>query len=731
MDNFMTSGVFHSALDYLERSGIKQLRILGGEPTIHPRFTEFVDVGIKRGFTLLIFSNGLMPEKVLNHLQSLDPRQLTVLLNTIHPVENNPAGVCKQQDTMRILSKRVKPGINLFRRGQTFEYLIHDILRYDLIREIRMGLAHPLLSRRNVYLHPEYYRETGIRISDFVEKAAHEGIKVGFDCGFVPCMFQQNSFQKGVEPWTTPGKSCNPILDLLPDGRFISCYPLNDFYQFPLLPQITSKQLVEIFEHKLAPFSHFGIFPHCRECSLFRTRCSGGCVSQKIIRLNREKRERIRGTIPDRSEVLRKAEILKLSENLDIGSRIPPKPYRPENGREILNEPEIIAHLKKGQITKEVSIYLHIPFCRTKCAFCDLYSFPLNHHNDHLKTPYVEAMIREIEFWGELMGKQCTHVTTIHFGGGSPMVLPHELLSKILATLKSYFPIDKTTEIALEITTDEISEENIRFFGNENISRIHTGIQTLSKDIRKIIGRNDHIEGVGEKIKELKKNHKVISADLLFGLPNQSPDGFLSDIHHLIGLGFDGFALYEFQPSKFIKRKKLTDRFFLPNKYENFIMLQNAKELLNGKKFHNVFYNHYGNERDKNLYFTFLQRKEDCISIGAISDGVVGGINFRHNSFNKYMNSVNQHRIGLDYGYRESAERSMKTQFEVALMSTKIPESLLAGFSEIYGDRFEKIFKGWNRNGMINESSGKFELSAGGCYFISTMIEEVRNLKQG
>ena len=726
--NTMSMEIFNSALDYLKRSEIPQLRILGGEPTLHPRFLEMADTGIKRGFHILLFSNGLMSNRILDYLVTLANEQVTVLLNTIHPLENEPDGMLKQQNTMAVLGNRVKLGVNIFSREQQLDYLIDAILKYGLLKEIRLGLAHPLLSKNNTYLHPKFYKDIGLKIFDLLEKAAKSGIKVGFDCGFVPCMFPENSYDKLGDPLSFMGKSCNPILDLLPDGNFISCYPLNNRKKVEINSHITSKQLVEIFNHNLASFSDFGIFPHCRDCELFGNHCSGGCISLKYNRLQNERPMGFQKSM--NADIQLSAEVRKVLNVFDVNDRVPPKPFIPNTKAEILRESEIINLIKKEELSKKLSIYIHIPFCQTKCTFCDLYSFPVSKNNAYLKEEYFNSVIKEIEFWGNLTGDKYAHVTTIHFGGGSPMLLSHKLLSKILDKLKLFFHIDRTTEIAIEITADEITDQNTAFFQNENISRIHIGIQTLNENIRKMIGRFDSLSNISGKIEELKKINAIISTDVLFGLPNQSEKCLISDINRLALFGVDGFALYEFQPSKFIIRQKGKNKFFLPIKYENFQMLLIGKDLLNAKGFNNVFFNHYGNKRDKNLYFTYLERNEDCIALGAISDGVINRVNFRHKTFKNYFHSIKQKEIGLEYGYLETEERKRKKRFEVSLMSTSISTTAVTDLTGYYGNVFLKVFNYWKSTGLIKQNNDGFELTASGCFLISNMIEQLRMLNR-
>ncbi|MCB0586590.1 MAG: radical SAM protein [Phaeodactylibacter sp.] len=283
---FMPEETFDRTLEFLERSGIGQVRLLGGEPTIHPDFIKMVDKALERKFHVLIFSNGLMPRKAIERLAKADPETTTILLNTIHPLEEDPKRMKKQQKTMEILGPRVMLGVNIYSRRQELDYLIPYILDYGLIREIRLGVAHAVLSQKNVFLHPKFYREIGQKILSLHRKARQHDIQIGFDCGFVPCMFPEEELEELGPLLEKTGNCCHPILDLLPDGKFISCYPLNNLHTLSLDDNSHAAELTRQFSEKLEAYNNIGIYPHCTSCPLFqRSYCNGGCTAFKMNRL--------------------------------------------------------------------------------------------------------------------------------------------------------------------------------------------------------------------------------------------------------------------------------------------------------------------------------------------------------------------------------------------------------------------------------------------------------------
>ena len=420
----------------------------------------------------------------------------------------------------------------------------------------------------------------------------------------------------------------------------------------------------------------------------------------------------------------------KVNRYFNIEERVTPTPYFPEQN-EMLTEKSVLKKIESAiDINRDLCIYIHIPFCDEKCNFCDLYCFSVPPDKRFIFEDYLETIEREIQLWGQLFDWKKRKVSTIHFGGGSPLVLTNEQLSKLLTTLKKYFNQSDKTEIAVEITTSQISPENIHFMKENNIFRIHVGIQTLNDSIRKIIGRRESSNAVRNKLSLLLEENFITSVDMLYGLPLQTIDIFKDELNELIKFGVDGFALYELQVppklNKIIENQNIEN----PEKINSYQMVLNGKSILNDNGYKNVFFNHYGNQRDKNLYFTFPQRNEDCIAFGAIADAQIGNIFFRHKKFKKYMDSVKDGNTGIDFGYIEDKKRAATKKFESYLMSTRIPNSAIHDMIEKYSFSFHGIFDMWTAAGLLKKSLKEdvYELTGSGCWLLSTMNMQIRRL---
>ncbi|MGA2328432.1 MAG: radical SAM protein [Bryobacteraceae bacterium] len=274
----MSVETFEKALDFLERSGIDEARLLGGEPTLHPEFPCLAEMALQRGLRVRVFSNGLMPEPALRWLESHPPDRVAVLINV-------SAGA-KGPGFFGRLGNRVTLGFNIQSPAFDPAFLLDLIREFGLSPSIRFGLTHPTADGSNRFLHPAQYQAVGTRLARFLEVARAAGVEPSFDCGFVPCMFPPG-FPEALGPVAADiGTRCSPILDILPDGQVVCCYPLAALAREPLPERETAAALRSRFSERFSGYRRLGVFRECAACQVRESgRCNGGCLAASMQRL--------------------------------------------------------------------------------------------------------------------------------------------------------------------------------------------------------------------------------------------------------------------------------------------------------------------------------------------------------------------------------------------------------------------------------------------------------------
>lgn len=192
------------------------------------------------------------------------------------------------------------------------------------------------------------------------------------------------------------------------------------------------------------------------------------------------------------------------------------------------------------------SIYIHLPFCKTKCPYCDFASYA-NGPDAQLKQDaidnYLAALAQEIDYRSPKDTKPL--IKTIFFGGGTPSIHSSEELACILDQLKKYFVFDPAIEITLEANPGTISLEKLKAFQEIGINRISIGVQTFDENLLSKLGRGHSLADSYEMIEAIKSlDFKSWSFDLIYALPGQDLDSWRHSLEQAMSLGAPHISAY-------------------------------------------------------------------------------------------------------------------------------------------------------------------------------------------
>jgi len=197
--------------------------------------------------------------------------------------------------------------------------------------------------------------------------------------------------------------------------------------------------------------------------------------------------------------------------------------------------------LTNSKNKKPLGIYVHVPFCRSKCQYCDFYS--LTCKDDKSIETYIRAICDHIKESGPLTPGY--KVDTIYFGGGTPSFLGADALATILTTIRRVFDVDPNAEITLEANPDSVSDQLLRRVRAEGFNRISLGVQTDDDELLKKLGRpHDYAQVISAVQRIRKAGFKNLSLDLMYGLPGQTLLNWKDTLERVITLNPDHISCY-------------------------------------------------------------------------------------------------------------------------------------------------------------------------------------------
>lgn len=189
---------------------------------------------------------------------------------------------------------------------------------------------------------------------------------------------------------------------------------------------------------------------------------------------------------------------------------------------------------------KNLELYVHIPFCFKKCAYCDFLSFSCD---EKTQLAYADALIREIEFYGPQM--QDYFVSTIFVGGGTPTWLDEDKMLEILDAIYTYFNVSRDAEITMECNPGTVTASKLEKYRRAGVNRLSIGLQSADDEELQILGRIHTFEKF-LKTYEMARNAGFanINVDLISGIPYQTAEKFLHTLQKVVRLKPNHISAY-------------------------------------------------------------------------------------------------------------------------------------------------------------------------------------------
>ena len=235
---------------------------------------------------------------------------------------------------------------------------------------------------------------------------------------------------------------------------------------------------------------------------------------------------------------------------------------------------------------KKAGLYIHIPFCKVKCVYCDFYS--ITKKEDQIPL-FTKCLLKEIDSYKNYAGKWT--FDTIFFGGGTPSLLPAKYLEQILQKLHDTFNTSKVKEITLEANPGEASLEHLKDIRKLGVNRLSMGFQSFDDKILKVLGRLHKSKDCFKTFKNARKaGFDNINTDMIFNIPDLSVKNWKKDLNKLLELKPEHISAYSLtvEPSTKLFNLVKNGRLLMPLE-----RIDIEQYLLTGDMLSKHGYNHY------------------------------------------------------------------------------------------------------------------------------------------
>lgn len=238
---------------------------------------------------------------------------------------------------------------------------------------------------------------------------------------------------------------------------------------------------------------------------------------------------------------------------------------------------EIIKRNSQQISEKECGIYIHVPFCRKKCIYCDFFSGGVKNTD---WGSFVSCVLNELD---ERQGELKRAPSTLYIGGGTPSLMPARMMKDLISGVNRLLgKTDTWEEFTIEVNPEDVTDENCTLWRESGATRISMGIQSLNDNELQLIGRHHNAATALASIRKLKGYFNNVTVDLIFGLPGQTPDSWKRNVEKVLAERPEHISAYSlmFEEGTVIKVLRDTRRLTFPEEEECLLMWQYLSEKL-------------------------------------------------------------------------------------------------------------------------------------------------------
>lgn len=364
---------------------------------------------------------------------------------------------------------------------------------------------------------------------------------------------------------------------------------------------------------------------------------------------------------------------------------------------------------------KAFSLYIHIPFCKSKCHYCDFTSFLCNNET---MSKYIKNLMVELSIYKERLKEY--RISTIFIGGGTPSTIDAKYIEEILNYIYDNYNTDLLEEISIEINPGTIDEYKVKKYKKLGINRISLGVQSINDKILKSIGRSHNVQDVYSSIDILKnQGFNNINADLIFSLPGQTIEDIEYSLREIIRLELEHISLYSLIIEDDTPLGRLYNRGLVEYIDEDLDreIYHKSIEILKNAGYEHYEVSNFAKNNKKCLHNLAYWRIQPYLGVGLSSHSNLFSERFyNYSDMSKYNESLSTGNLPLEG--RELIDKETEIG-EYMIMGLRLIQGVnireyQERFSEDIYSRYGQVISKHKANELLRDSDGHLSLTKKG-----------------
>ena len=392
--------------------------------------------------------------------------------------------------------------------------------------------------------------------------------------------------------------------------------------------------------------------------------------------------------------------------------------------------------LKKNQISglrKDLSIYIHIPFCEKICPYCDFNKYS---KVDQLIPDFTQSLIKEIRWNSEEFNN--SKIVSISLGGGTPSYINNEDLKSVFDSIKNNYYLDDKFEFSIEINPADLDDSKLELYEEIGINRVSVGGQSFDNKILKRLGRNHDSEKLIKSLELLSSSYiNNINLDLIFGVPSQTLIQWEHSLKMFLNFSFPHLSAYllTFEPKTKFYKDLNQKRIFEPEENEIIDMFNLTLEILNNNDYYQYEISNWAKKGRESIHNLRYWNSENYLGFGPGSSSLINGKRMKNiSSLKKYI-QLSKNKVSPDGLYSEISTISEEEKMiEYIMLNLRLNKGIEHNdfnqkFNKIFIFKFKEILKELNNNFLVESNSESTFLTNKGKllsdYIFSKFTEEI------
>ena len=374
----------------------------------------------------------------------------------------------------------------------------------------------------------------------------------------------------------------------------------------------------------------------------------------------------------------------------------------------------------------ELGLYLHFPFCISKCPYCDFNSYQLKEENQI--SSYISALYQEITAYFKKLKK--SNIKTIYLGGGTPTILSGVQIYNILEFCKSKFTIDKDAEITIEANPGTLDGKKLKLLIESGINRLSLGAQSFNNLFLKKLGRIHNTQDIIDSYYLAREiGFSNINIDIMFALPDQTTEDLQITLKKAISLKPDHLSLYNLtiKPGTEYYKKYKKGKLKLPNEGEEFDMYNWAIIFLEESGFEHYEISNFARPYKRSMHNLIYWQNKPYLGIGAGAYSFIKGYRYmNYENPARYTKEIMSGKLPVDNGEKLSLRKRM---IETIILGLRTKDGVgYIKFKTRFGINLNDIFskqvtKSVNL-GLLQKDDYRIKLTKKGIFLANTVFRE-------